>query len=47
MSMPGYDLHQLKGKDEDTWAVRVNANWRITFSFDGRHACSVDLIDYH
>jgi proteic killer suppression protein len=47
MNLPGYRFHMLKGQDADTWAVNVNANWRITFKFIGRNAFSVDYCDYH
>jgi len=29
------------------YAVFVNANWRITFEFDGQDAVNVNLEDYH
>ena len=29
------------------WAVKVSANWRVVFRFDGRDVRDVDLIDYH
>ena len=47
MSLSGYDLHRLKGFRSATWSVKVSANWRITFEFDGRDAYNVDLVDYH
>ena len=47
MNLPGYQLHELKGKDAGTWAVTVNANWRITFQFKGQDALLVDYLDYH
>jgi len=47
MNLPGYRLHELKGKDTGTWSVTVNANWRITFEFEGQNAFSVDYQDYH
>ncbi len=30
-----------------TWAVKVSANWRVTFVFRGEDAESVDYEDYH
>jgi proteic killer suppression protein len=31
----------------DHWSVKVNGNWRITFTFDGEDAILVDYQDYH
>jgi proteic killer suppression protein len=47
MNLPGYRLHELKGQEADTWSVTVNANWRITFQFEGQDAVVVDYRDYH
>jgi len=47
MNLPGYRLHELKGQDSGTWSVTVNANWRITFEFEGQNAVLVDYQDYH
>jgi proteic killer suppression protein len=35
------------GSLEGPWAVSVNANWRLTFSFEGEDAILVDDRDYH
>ncbi|MFA7279660.1 MAG: type II toxin-antitoxin system RelE/ParE family toxin [Sterolibacterium sp.] len=47
MNIPGYKFHQLSGDREETYAVSVSGNWRITFRFDGQDAIDVDLEDYH
>lgn len=47
MNLPGFGLHPLKGGLAGNWAVRVSANWRIVFRFDGGDVKDVDLIDYH
>jgi len=47
MNLPGYRLHELKGQEADTWSVTVNANWRVTFQFEGQDAVVVDYRDYH
>ena len=47
MDLPGYKLHELKGKEKGTWSVLVNGNWRVTFQFKGNHATVVDYRDYH
>ncbi len=47
MDLPGWRLHELKGELIGHWSVRVNANWRITFRFEGSEAILVDYRDYH
>lgn len=47
MNLPGYKLHELKGKNKGTWSVWVSGNWRITFRFHGTDAIDVDYCDYH
>jgi proteic killer suppression protein len=47
MNLPGYRLHELKGKEAGTWTVMVNGNWRITFQFEDQDAIVVDYKDYH
>ena len=43
MAVPGWKLHPLKGKLVDHWAVWVNGNWRLTFTFIN---CDDELVDY-
>jgi proteic killer suppression protein len=47
MDAPGLRLHRLKGEKKDIWAVTVQANWRVTFRFEGGNAEIVDYEDYH
>ena len=48
MDVPGWRLHPLRGLDlQGHWAVSVNGNWRMTFTFDGQDAVLVDYLDYH
>lgn len=47
MNVPGWDWHPLKSALAGHWAVRVNGNWRLTFSFEGKDATLVDYQDYH
>jgi proteic killer suppression protein len=47
MNLPGFRLHKLSGKEQVTWSVWVNGNWRITFEFQGEEAHVVDYRDYH
>jgi len=47
MDLPGWRLHALHGSLAGHWAVWVDENWRLTFSFEGRDAVLVDYQDYH
>jgi proteic killer suppression protein len=47
LDLPGYRLHPLKGDRRGQWAVKVSANWRVTFRFEGGDATDVDYEDYH
>ncbi len=47
MGLPGWKLHPLTGSLKDYWAVWVNGNWRMTFTFDNGDAILVDYQDYH
>lgn len=47
LNMPGSGFHQLQGNLKGYYSVKVTANWRITFRFDGTHATDVDFQDYH
>jgi proteic killer suppression protein len=47
MTFPGWKLHPLKEKLSGHWAVKVNGNWRMIFTFDGQDAILVDYRDYH
>jgi len=47
MNLPGLDLHRLKGTRQETWAVSVSGNWRITFKFVGKDIEDVNYEDYH
>jgi len=44
---PSLRLHSLKGEKKDLWAVTVQANWRVTFRFEGSDAEIVNYEDYH
>jgi len=37
----------LKGDLKKHWAVTVNGNWRMVFTFEGTDAVLVDYMDYH
>lgn len=47
MNKPGFRLHSLSNTQPLRWSVYVNANWRLTFTFDGGNAYIVDYEDYH
>jgi len=47
MKAPPWRLHALQGDLAGHWAVWVNGNWRLTFTFDGTDAILVDYQDYH
>jgi len=47
MRIPTFGLHELKGNRKATWAVTVQANWRVTFRFENGHAEIVNYEDYH
>lgn len=47
MDLPGLRLHELKGDKQGIWSVTVNANWRVTFRFNGTDAEIVNYEDYH
>ena len=47
MRIPTFELHKLKGNRKATWAVTVQANWRVTFRFENGHAEIVNYEDYH
>ena len=47
MNFPGWDLHPLTGDLKHHWSVKVNGNWRLTFTFDGEDTVLVDYQDYH
>ena len=47
MDAPGWKLHALKGNLKGYWAVSVDENWRLTFTFDGTDAILLNYQDYH
>lgn len=47
LEVPTLRLHRLKGRQKGIWSVTVQANWRITFRFDGKDAEGVNYEDYH
>jgi proteic killer suppression protein len=47
MDLPGWRWHALKGGLKGHWAVFVEKNWRLTFTFEAEDAVLVDYQDYH
>ena len=47
LNVPSWHLHPLKGNLSRHWSLRVNGNWRLTFTFEGENAILVDYQDYH
>jgi proteic killer suppression protein len=46
-SPPGNRLEALKGDYAGFHSIRVNAQWRIIFRWEGAGAHEVKIIDYH
>lgn len=47
MNLPGWKFHALGQSLKGHYAVTVNKNWRLTFSFEDGDAILVDYRDYH
>lgn len=47
MNYPGSFFHPLKGDRVGRYAVRLTANYRVTFGWDDDGAENVDIEDYH
>ncbi len=47
MNVAGWKLHHLYDDLAGHCAVWVNANWRMTFTFEGTNAVLVDYQDYY
>ena len=47
LSAPAWALHSLKGDLKGHWALTVNGNWRMVFTFEGQDAVLVDYLDSH
>lgn len=46
-NFPGSDLHPLKPKKDNIWAIKVSGAWRITFKFEDGDAYILDCLNYH
>lgn len=47
MNYPGSGFHGLQGNLQDFYSVKVRANWKIIFRFEGEDVVDVDYLDYH
>jgi proteic killer suppression protein len=47
MDLPELDLHKLKGKLQNHWAIKVSGGWRLIFKFENGNAYVVDYLNYH
>ena len=47
MNYPGSYFHALQGDRACRYAVRLTANWRVTFGWTEDSAVDVDMEDYH
>ena len=43
----GWNLHPLSGELQGHWSIKVNGNWRLTFTFEDEDVILVDYQDYH
>jgi proteic killer suppression protein len=44
---PGNRLEALRGDRRRQWSIRVNAQWRICFVWDGTKTAAIEIVDYH
>ena len=44
---PGNRLESLKGSRAGQYSIRVNNQWRICFTWKGKDAFGVEIVDYH
>ncbi len=47
LSAPEFRLHPLKYNRKGVWAMTVQANWRVTFTFENGDTEIVNYEDYH
>ena len=44
---PNNQLEALKRNRQGQHSIRINAQWRLCFRFDGHDAWDVEIVDYH
>jgi proteic killer suppression protein len=47
MRLPSNRFEALSGKRKGQFSIRINAQWRICFSFAEGDAHDVEIVDYH
>lgn len=47
LNLPGFGFHSLQGFNPTRYAVKVTANYRITFDFESGNSQNITLEDYH
>jgi proteic killer suppression protein len=45
--LPGSRLERLRGDREGQHSIRINDQWRISFTWRGGDAYHVEITDYH
>ncbi len=44
---PDDRLEKLKGDGKGRHSIRINAQYRVCFGWEGRDAYAVEIVDYH
>ena len=44
---PANRLEKLSGNRAGQWSIRINAQWRVCFRWEGSDAFDVEIADYH
>jgi toxin HigB-1 len=47
LAPPGNKLEKLKGNRAGQHSIRINNQWRICFTWSGKSAKNVEIVDYH
>ena len=46
-TVPGWNLHPLKGGRKGEYSITVTGNWRLTFTVEGNVVTDMNFEDYH
>lgn len=47
LKLPGFDLHELEGIKKGIWSIKINGNYRLTFTFENGDVYILNYEDYH
>ncbi len=47
LKLPGFDLHELEGNKKGSWSIKVNGNYRLTFTFENGDVYILNYEGYH